>query len=242
MISFVVPAYNEQDALADTLVAIEHAARSNRLEYEIWVVDDASTDGTAAVARRHGARLLQVHHRQIAATRNAGARAGRGERLIFVDADTRVNPEVVAAAMRAMDEGAVGGGAAVTFDEPLPIYGRLLMPTMCRLYRWAGLAAGCFVYCTREAFERSGGFDERLYGAEEVRLSRDLRRLGPFRVLRESVLTSGRKMRAHSAWQLTRVALAIVRNGTRGVRKREAMSIWYDERRSDPKYAARRDD
>jgi len=242
VISFVVPAHNEQDALVETLKSIEHASRASALEYEIWVVDDASTDGTADLAREHGARLLQVNHRQIAATRNSGARASAGDRLFFVDADTRVNPEVVAAAMRAMDAGAVGGGCAVLFDEPMPLYGRLLVPFASRLYRLAGLAAGCFVYCTRDAFERSGGFDERLYGAEEVRLSRDLRRLGRFRVLRETVLTSGRKMRAHSPWQLTRVGLWIVMHGTRGIRKREAMSIWYDERRADPKYSTRPDD
>jgi glycosyltransferase involved in cell wall biosynthesis len=242
VISFIVPAHNEQDALVGTLESIEQAARAGSFEYEIWVVDDASTDRTAIIAREHGVRLLQVDHRQIAATRNSGARASRGDRLIFVDADTQVNPEVIAAAMRAMDAGAVGGGCSIRFDEPVPLYGRLLLPLMCRLYRAAGLAAGCFVYCTRDAFERSGGFDERLYGAEEVRLSRDLRRLGRFRVLRETVLTSGRKMRAHSPWQLTKVGLLIVMHGTRGIRKRETMSIWYDKRRADPKYSARRDD
>lgn len=242
MISFIVPAYNEQDALPATLVSIERAARAHGYEYETWVVDDASTDGTATVAGQHGARLLHVHHRKIGATRNSGARASSGERLIFVDADTQVNPEVIGAAMRAMDEGVVGGGCAVEFDEPLPRYSRLAVPWMCRMYRWAGLAAGCFVYCTRDAFERAGGFDERLYGAEEVRLSQELKKQGPFRVLRESVLTSGRKLRAHSPWQLTKAGLAIVIRGTRGVRKRGTMAIWYDERRRDPKYVARRDD
>jgi len=242
VISFVIPAHNEQDALGATLASIEQAARANSLEYEIWVVDDGSTDRTAAIARERGVRLLQVTHRQIAATRNSGARASGGDRLFFVDADTHVNPQVIVAAMRAMDAGAVGGGCTVEFDEPIPLYGRLLIPFMSRLYRSAGFAAGCFVYCTRDAFERSGGFDERLYGAEEVRLSRDLRKLGRFRVLRETVLTSGRKMRAHSPWQLTKVGLSIVMHGTRGIRKRETMSIWYDKRRADPKYSTRRDD
>jgi len=72
--------------------------------YEIIVVDDASTDATADVARRHNAVVLPVNHRQIAATRNSGARAAHGGRFFFVDADTTVNPRAAAEALRYMDK------------------------------------------------------------------------------------------------------------------------------------------
>lgn len=45
-----------------------------------------------AIALAHGARVVDVSHRQIAPTRNSGAAAARGERLVFVDADTVVPP------------------------------------------------------------------------------------------------------------------------------------------------------
>ena len=73
MISFVVPAHNEQACLPATLTAIHSSARTLGLKYEIIVVDDASTDRTAAIARDHQARVVSVNHRQIAATRNAGS-------------------------------------------------------------------------------------------------------------------------------------------------------------------------
>src|SRR3954467_603234 len=98
MISFVVPAHNEEFCLPKTLGAIHASVRAIGEPYEVIVVDDASTDATAQVAREHEAIVVQVNHRQIAATRNSGARAARGERFFFVDADTTINPSVVKSA------------------------------------------------------------------------------------------------------------------------------------------------
>src|SRR5258705_13489613 len=96
MISFIVPAHNEQACLPRTLQAIHESARLVGRPYEIIVVDDASTDATAAIARQNDARVVSVNHRQIAATRNSGGRAAAGEQLFFVDADTTINPRAVA--------------------------------------------------------------------------------------------------------------------------------------------------
>jgi glycosyltransferase involved in cell wall biosynthesis len=74
MISFIVPAHNEQASLGRALEAIHKAARAVGQPYEIIVVDDASTDATPEIAAQNNARVMSVHHRQIAATRNSGAR------------------------------------------------------------------------------------------------------------------------------------------------------------------------
>jgi len=68
MISFIVPAHNEQASLGRTLEAIHKAARAVGQPYEIIVVDDASTDATPEIAAQNNARVLSVNHRQIAAT------------------------------------------------------------------------------------------------------------------------------------------------------------------------------
>lgn len=131
-------------------------------------------------------------------------------------------------------QGAVGGGCAFRFDGRLPPYGRVLAAVAVPLYRALGLASGCFLFCTREAFRRAGGFDEGLFAAEEAAMSRALRRQGRFVVLRESVTTSGRKLRAHSGREvlglLARMALA----GPKSVRRREGLDVWYGKRRADP--------
>src|SRR5688572_7841427 len=194
MISFIVPAHNEQAVIGRTLQAIHDAARIVGQPYEIIVVDDASTDATAEIARQHGATVLPVNHRQIAATRNSGARAAQGQRLFFVDADTTINARVVASALRHMDKGAVGGGAPARFDSTAPLYARLSMWWFGLLMRLPGIAGGAFMFCTREAFHATGGFDERLFGAEDAAMSWTLRREGRFVVLWRYVLTSGRRM------------------------------------------------
>jgi glycosyltransferase involved in cell wall biosynthesis len=234
MLSFVIPAYNEEELLGPTLDAIHTAAAATGQDYEIIVADDGSSDRTAEVARARKARVVSVSNRQIAATRNAGAREARGDLLIFVDADTIVNAEVVGAALDSVRSGAIGGGAGVRFQGRLPWYVRLLEPLAVLTFRMARLAAGCFLFATRSAFAATGGFDQSLYGAEEIALSRALRRVGKFVVLKESVETSGRKFRAYSGWEILKVMTRLALKGGRGVRTRGDMAFWYEKRRKDP--------
>lgn len=239
MISFVIPAHNEERLLGDTLRAVHAAARGLDEAYEIVVADDASTDQTACVAEQGGARVVKVNHRQIAATRNSGARTAHGDFLIFVDADTQVNEAAVRGALEALRGGAAGGGSAVRFDEPVPLYAKVLLPLCLRLYRAARLASGCFLFCSRRAFEAAGGFDERLFGAEELAMSQALKRQGRFVVLRAAVTTSGRKLRAYSGWEIFSTLCRLSLRGWKSVRDRRGMELWYGARREDPKSIGR---
>jgi glycosyltransferase involved in cell wall biosynthesis len=234
MISFIVPAYNEECLLGATLDALHAAGRSVGEPYELIVVDDASTDGTVLVAERNGARTVSVAHRQIAATRNSGARAANGTRFIFVDADTIVNESVVRCAVEAMRDGAVGGGAAVEFDGVVPLYARLLLPVLVRLFRATDLAAGCFLFCTRSAFIAVDGFDETFFGAEELVMSRALKGHGKFVILRQAVTTSGRKLRTYKLREVLAMLCRMALRGPKAVKQRQGMELWYAERRKDP--------
>jgi glycosyltransferase involved in cell wall biosynthesis len=234
VLSFVVPAYNEELLIARTLAALTEAGAALDEPFEIVVADDASTDRTAAIAREHGARVVPVQHRQIAATRNAGARAATGEWLVFVDADTAVTSGAVRGALEAMRAGAAGGGSAFRFDGRVPRFGRVMQRIAVPLYRALGLASGCFLFCTRRAFETVGGFDERLFAAEEAAMSRALHRAGRFVVLREAVVTSGRRLRTYSGRELLGLLARLLFSGERGLRTREGKELWYGERRPDP--------
>ena len=232
-VSFVIPAFNEEQTLGPALRAIAAASAGLPESVEVIVVDDASTDATAACALAHGAQVLPVQCRHIAATRNAGARAARGRWLIFVDADTLVTGEVVRSALSALRAGAVGGGCSVRFEGRLPVYARVLVAAAVPVYRALRLAAGCFVFCTHEAFERVGGFDETLFAAEEVMLSRALRRLGRFVLLQDHVLTSGRKLRTHSGREVLGSLARLAWGGRRSMGRRKGLEIWYGARRED---------
>jgi glycosyltransferase involved in cell wall biosynthesis len=233
MISFIIPAYNEELVLGRTLQAIEEAARAIEDASEVIVVDDASSDRTAAIAQEHGARVVSVNCRQIAGTRNAGAREAKGELLVFVDADTVVNVAAVRAAVNMMRAGAVGGGCPFRFDDQVPLHGWVIAVVGEWIYRALRLASGCFLFCRREAFDAAGGFDEKLFAAEEAAMSRALARQVRFVLLREQVITSGRKLRPHSPREIFDTVLQFLMKGPKAAHGREGLEIWYGERRKD---------
>ena len=231
MLSFVIPAYNEEKYLPGTLASIHAAARELALDYEIVVANDDSSDATARIAEESGARVVTVQNRQISKTRNDGARAARGERLVFVDADTHVNAAVVGAANAALDGGAVGGGARVSFEASAPRWVHVISGIVLWLMILARWAAGCFVFCRRDAFEATGGFDERHFAAEEIMFSIALKKHGQFVIVPASVQTSARKAVGRSAWEMLRLVTMILLRGLGGVRRREHTDFWYDGKR-----------
>jgi glycosyltransferase involved in cell wall biosynthesis len=233
-VSFIVPAYNEERFLAPALESIHAAAKEVGESYEIVVANDASTDATPRIAEAAGARVVTVQNRQIAATRNAGARASTGDVLFFIDGDTRVNAALVKEALAALRAGAIGGGAPVTFYGDVPRWVHAFMLIFNPLYfgvgRWA---AGCFIFCTRSAYEATGGFDETTYAGEEIGFSRSLKSVGRFVILRERVATSARKVEGRGFWEMMRITAGVARNaGFEGrLKRREDAGFWYEDRR-----------
>lgn len=230
MISFIIPAHNEEALLGRTLASIRAAGGALAEPSEVIVVNDASTDRTGETARASGARVVDVVNRQIAATRNAGARAAVGDRLIFVDADTVVTPRLVKAALGAMSRGCVGGGCLIRLDGRVPLYGRAIELALRVFAPAVGLAGGCFLFCNRTAYTATGGFDESLYATEEVAFASRLKELGRFVILRETVTTSARKLRAHSALGMLRIGVRLALGGMESVRRREGLEFWYGPR------------
>jgi glycosyltransferase involved in cell wall biosynthesis len=235
LLSFIIPAHDEESEIAATIRGVRDAASAAGVDYEIIVVDDGSADRTGAVAASAGAQVLRTESRQIAAARNAGAAAARGDILVFVDADTRVHAAVVRAVVETIHNGAVGGGVSVRFDEPTPAWVKVAAPAFAWLMRHARVAYGCFLFCTRRGFDAAGGFDERLFASEEVALSLALRRQGPFTILRDTVLTSGRKFRTYTLPEMLGRVVRLALAGTGALRDRRLLDFWYAQRRKDPR-------
>lgn len=230
MISFIIPAHNEEALLGRAIASIRECANAAGQAHEIIVVNDASTDGTGRIAQEKGAAVINVELRRISAVRNAGARHAKGEILIFVDADTVLPASTLQAALAHLRSGGVGGGASVAWDETCPFWGKVLLRVwneIARVIRWA---AGCFVFVRRDVFEAVGGFDETYYVGEEIILSAALKRKGRFVVLRHPVITSARKVHLYGKfemmWLMTRMAL----QGQQSWRKRDGLDMWYARR------------
>jgi glycosyltransferase involved in cell wall biosynthesis len=231
MWSFILPAHDEAPLIGATLDAMHGAARACGIDYECIVVDDASTDATAEIARAHGARVEAVAFRHIAATRNAGAAVATGSRLCFVDADTLIDASVLGAAIAALDVGVVGGGCAVVLDGKVSFGVRLFTATLMHVFRWMRVTPGCFVFCTRAAFDAAGGFDTRWYAGEDVAFSRALATVGRVRILRETVRTSDRKLRTFGVLDHLRLMLRFALRGRHILHSRDHLALWYDKRR-----------
>jgi glycosyltransferase involved in cell wall biosynthesis len=233
MISFIIPAHNEEELLGRTLAAIAAACSQIDEPHEEIVASDASTDRTEEIAAAYGARLVTIDRRQIAAARNAGAKEAIGDLLIFVDADTQITASALQSAVRALKRGAVGGGSCVRFDGPVPIYATIIEYVFRLLFPLIGLSPGCFMFCTRQAYLAAGGYDELLFASEEVFFANRLKRLGRFVILREYVITSARKLRTRSALDLFLVGLRIALAGPQSLRRREGLEFWYGPRRAE---------
>src|SRR5580765_2014627 len=140
MISFIVPAHNEERWIGKCLTRISATMERVTEPYEVIVVDDASSDSTHQIAEQMGARTLRVEHRKISAVRNAGAQVAGGDPLFFVDADTQVNARAVSAALTALGAGAAGGGCLIDLEGPTPMWARIMLFCGVRVARVLGWA------------------------------------------------------------------------------------------------------
>jgi len=232
--SIILPAHNEEALIEKSVRSAFGAGEALGESFEVIVVNDASTDRTAEIAREAGARVIDVDRRQIAAVRNEGAKVARGEWLVFMDADTWMPANMLTAVKRELESGAVGGGAGVTFDGAVPRYARFSIWLLVPMFRWTRTAAGCFMYATREAFDKAGGFDERLFASEEVAFSKAMKKAGRFVVLRDMVTTSGRKVRQYTLGQLLGTIFWQALKGPRKAWKsRDGLDVWYNAPREE---------
>jgi glycosyltransferase involved in cell wall biosynthesis len=178
--SVIIPAHNEEDYLPRLMESIE-IARSNysggRDQIEVIVADNDSTDSTAEVAASHGARVVRVEKRRIAAARNGGGHAARGEIVCFIDADSALHPQTFNAIDRAMKTDRYVWGVT-GFVLERKSFALMLTYFLCiPLVLITGLDSG-LSFCRREDFEAVGGYDETRLYAEDVIFPLALRRLG----------------------------------------------------------------
>jgi glycosyltransferase involved in cell wall biosynthesis len=239
-ISIIIPAFNEERLLGETLrhaqAAMEAFSRRG-WETELIVCDNNSTDRTAELARAAGALVVFEPVNQIARARNRGAAAASGDWLVFVDADSRPSAELFGEVAEAIvTGGCLAGGSTVRLEEGYPA-GNLLVGLWNTISRVGRLLAGSFIFCEAAAFREAGGFSHELFAAEEIDLSRRLKRRARQTGKRIVILhhhplvTSARKMHLYTPREYVRFLTKTVLARGRTLNRREGCYPWYDGRR-----------
>ncbi|MBL68446.1 MAG: glycosyl transferase [Verrucomicrobiales bacterium] len=234
-VSVIVPAFNEEKLIAESLDCINNA-RAAFASSELVVCDNNSTDQTAELARAAGASVVFEAENMIARARNAGAAASHGDWLVFVDADSRPTRRLFEEAATAIaNPTCLGGGCPIQFMGG-PWWARSAAAGWNVVGRLNGWAAGSFLFCIREAFEAVGGFATDRYAGEEIFLSHRLKQWGrahnrKMRILRTPMETSPRKAELYSPWECVSIPLRTALSLGRNLKRREACRMWYDGRR-----------
>src|SRR5438874_2201589 len=209
--SLIIPAYNEEAYIGATLESVERAARhafSGKPAIEMIVVDNASTDGTAAVAASYATKLVPESQRNVARARNAGASAATADVLVFLDADTLVPESFFSCIAEIMRDARCLGGSADINHRPKRRWVHGYLALWRSFGRIARMAQGAAQFSRRDAFASVGGYDERLFMGEDVdfywRLRNFAKRKGSYvRFISElQVSPSPRRFDQWPAWRI----------------------------------------
>ncbi len=177
LVSVIIPTYNRRALVREAVASV---CAQQGAEVELIVVDDGSTDGTATALAGEGAgcmRILRTAHRGVAAARNAGVAASRGELIAFLDSDDLWLPDKAAAQVAFFaahpeaeicqtDELWVRNGVRVNpCTHHRKPSGDIFAPSLQLC-----LVSPSAVMLRRSVFERAGGFDESLPACEDYDL------------------------------------------------------------------------
>lgn len=216
-LSFVIPAYNEENYVSDCLDAIE--AQKQTLppavaaDIEVVVVNNASTDGTAAVVKKYAEkypdiRLVNEPEKGLVRARRAGFLASTGELVANVDADTRITPGWIVRVLAEFkrDPKLVAlSGPFIYYDAPRMVrfftrffyylgFGFYLVNRF--VFRVGSMLQGGNFVVRRTALEKIGGFDTNLsfYG-EDTDIARRMNQVGHVKfTFKLPARTSGRRL------------------------------------------------
>jgi glycosyltransferase involved in cell wall biosynthesis len=181
-LTVIIPTLNEIAYLPGLLDALDIQTRHPE---ELIVADAGSTDGTAELARKRGARV--IHGGMPSIGRNAGARATNGDIFLFLDADVLPPPDFIARVLEEFERKEYDVATcflAAINENPLD----RILSAGTNLYFWviqsiSPHAPGFCILSKRIAHEKMGGFDESLMLSEDIDYARRAKRHGKFGIL-----------------------------------------------------------
>ncbi|OQA93515.1 MAG: Poly-beta-1,6-N-acetyl-D-glucosamine synthase [Microgenomates group bacterium ADurb.Bin219] len=200
-ISLVIPAYNEEKFLGKTLLSVQ---KQNFKDFEIIVVDNNSSDRTAAIAKEFGARVIFAPEKKVSVARQAGFFAAKAEIIATTDADTILPSGWLSRIYREFAE----NPDLVAFGGPFSFYSgswlariitanfSFLLWRLDRVINGHWTLGGVNLAVKKKAFQQIGGFAVRLSVGEDAEICQRLSHVGRIKFsFDHRVLTSGRRFR-----------------------------------------------
>lgn len=223
-VSVIIPTYNESTVLAETLSRLKQ-----HHPFETIIGDGGSEDGTIEIARDYKVTVIRSEKGR-AAQMNAAAEEARGDLLLFLHADSYVDPKGYQKMVDTMIQGSyIGGAFSLQIDSSLPALKRIARCANWRS-RYLNLVYGDQgIFVRKKTFNELKGFSP-LPICEDVDFFRRLKKRGPVILLREKAFTSPRRWLAEGVGFTTLRNIAIVSLFLIGFSP-AALSRWYPPKR-----------
>jgi glycosyltransferase involved in cell wall biosynthesis len=190
-ISIVIPAHNEQEMLPKTLEALRKQTYNH---FETIVVTNGCTDQTAEAVRGKCDQLYELEARGLGPARNLGAAKARGDLLLFLDADTLLEPSALQIVSRKFKRHhSAGTLRGVPDNERIPYKVIYLLKNFVHKSHAHHGSSGV-ILCWKDHFDAVGGFDNELYLRENSDLMKKLRQFGSYKYVSDTpAITSMRR-------------------------------------------------
>ncbi len=204
-VSVVIPAFNEEKYIGDTLNSLLKSEQQTHITYEVILVDNNSSDKTQEVAQKFATgmnlRIIKEFSQGRGAARSRGFLEAKGDIILSADADTIFHKNWIEELTRSIkgDVVAVSTSCKIVDSSSLNNAAfNFIQPILMILYRiffghfWlSGFSFGIL----KSVYEKSGGFDPSLQGQEDIDLSFRVAKLGKIKFINKPVIFSGRRFK-----------------------------------------------
>lgn len=182
-LSVVIPAHNEERCIAETLRAIPEDA-------EVIVVCNGCTDNTFGVVnsiQKPSLKIINLTEKGVSKARNYGAKLAKHEKFVFMDADIIAEEGL----LKAIAESDYTIGTCLVRPDVNKLVPKALMMLKNSVHRF-GTCSGV-IFCTKELFDKAGGFDESLELGEDGKFLRAAKKIGKYGVVKKYAVNSMRR-------------------------------------------------
>jgi glycosyltransferase involved in cell wall biosynthesis len=178
-LSIIIPAYNEEKYIENTLKAINLG--------ETIVVCNGCTDNTAQIAKKYASKVIEIKEKGVSKARNIGAKSASNERLVFLDADIIVSNTI----LTKIKNSSFTIGSSKVKPNSSKLKHRIFMNIKTNL-NYFGFSSG-LIFCDKNLFNRVGGFNELQSKGEDGQFLRRAKRKGNFGVVNAYVFNHMRR-------------------------------------------------